>query len=496
MRKIKISLIVLTVILLTFYVLEQGVNYMLSQKINEFKEQNKTVELYYKSIHYQLLFNQLTAEGISFKSYEKGINFSSNKVEIVGFRLLKFLTNDAISFSDVLIDKSVFEIKPPVKPKDDKTSTPPKISLDIDCLNLNNTEVVFINTTNDTKHKALVTGTLTHFELNDKTLQQSIPFGYEKFDFEVTDLYSDLSHLEYLKLEKLKYENTQLTLSNLLIKSKGSPEEHASKLVEEKEYLDLFFDEIQMADFTFKNYQETVLLQSKNIVFDGLNLNFFRDKRVKDNTVYKPLYSESINKLKAIVDFPEIKIKNGKVVYSMLMDDESQKGDLLFDDIDGVISVSNIKDHEVLTLEANGVFMKESALHLDVEFTDVSKNKFVSNGSLKNFKTESINSFLYKVLNIELEGEIDALYFDIEGNNIASRGDVKMRYDDLKLKTDRYNFLAKALSAVGNLVIKNSSEHKKDHFREAKIKQDRVQTKSLFNFLWISIRDGILKVLA
>ena len=89
------------------------------------------------------------------------------------------------------------------------------------------------------------------------------------------------------------------------------------------------------------------------------------------------------------------------------------------------------------------------------------------------------------------------MYFTFYGNNIASKGEMKMKYDDFEFKILRQNSfkINKVLTAIGNIFINDGSNTNSNGFRFGEINAERDTTKSFFNYLWINVKSGVVNTL-
>ena len=91
------------------------------------------------------------------------------------------------------------------------------------------------------------------------------------------------------------------------------------------------------------------------------------------------------------------------------------------------------------------------------------------------------------------------MYFTISGDEHVANGDVKMRYNDFKFKVLEKNGLKinKVLTFIGNLFIDDGSKTDENGYRYGDIENvKRNQNKSFFNYLWISLQEGLLHLLS
>src|SRR5690606_22311625 len=106
--------------------------------------------------------------------------------------------------------------------------------------------------------------------------------------------------------------------------------------------------------------------------------------------------------------------------------------------------------------------------------------------------------FMEPNLNVQLNGEVNKTYFTINGNDHTSLIDLKLQYDHFNIAILKQNGKEKNkfLSAVVNLFVSKDSNNKSNEFRHGNAKDvERDKTKSVFNYLWINIKAGLLNAM-
>jgi hypothetical protein len=123
---------------------------------------------------------------------------------------------------------------------------------------------------------------------------------------------------------------------------------------------------------------------------------------------------------------------------------------------------------------------------------------FEFQAEIDNLHASYMNQFMEPNLNILLEGELYKTYFTISGTDNTSNIDFKIKYDafDVNILKDGGKDKKELLSKVVNIFISKDSESSKKTFKEAS-RHDiaRHKTKSVFNFIWISARAGLIKAM-
>ena len=109
-------------------------------------------------------------------------------------------------------------------------------------------------------------------------------------------------------------------------------------------------------------------------------------------------------------------------------------------------------------------------------------------------KANQMNQFMEPNLNIRLDGELLKTYFTIDGNTNVSNIDLKTKYENFDVIVLKENGKEKNkfLSGLINLFVSKDSNDQSDNFRKASVQNVvRIKHKSVFNFIWISIRAGL-----
>jgi len=292
-------------------------------------------------------------------------------------------------------------------------------------------------------------------------------------------------------------DKSNILALQLKLETKYGKQELSKFLKSEKDHVSLTIPKFEIKEFFFNSLDSTNIIGAQYIFIQQAKLNLFRDKAVADNAKYKSLYSEKIRNLRFKINFLKVVFENSNFNYEQLSKNSQISGNLYFTNINASASFSNLEHKKnQIQFSAKGDFMDKAQVILETDFNSFTSDAFTASGSVKKFEARTIQKFLEKTQRIRLEGRIDEMYFNLSGNNTHSNGTVKMKYSDLKLevlKKDRIQ-VNTLLTAVGNLFLKNEEENSKEYqYGEIDIKRD--QTKSFFNFLWISLRDGLKDVL-
>lgn len=111
-------------------------------------------------------------------------------------------------------------------------------------------------------------------------------------------------------------------------------------------------------------------------------------------------------------------------------------------------------------------------------------------GLLKNVSSEKVNPVSKPLMNVETNGHLKEVRFTFNGNRESGSGTFAIDYEGLKV--DMYKKDGKKknklMTAIGNLLVKNDS---KGELKEVQVSVPRGKDKSVFNFLWKFIQEGL-----
>ena len=125
------------------------------------------------------------------------------------------------------------------------------------------------------------------------------------------------------------------------------------------------------------------------------------------------------------------------------------------------------------------------------------EDRFVFKTSVDNFDASQINDFTVHTVGLSLEGEINQIYFTISGDDNSSQTDIRLKYEDFKV--EMLNDKSKNkwfISTIANIFVKkNSKKNGNLEFQKGSATTQRDKQKSFFNFIWISLKDALIKAI-
>ena len=466
------------------------------------------IKLEYSQVTTSILTGSVELDSLSARLFNSDKNLIStlntNKLKVSGLNLWQLMFNATVSVNTIIFENpnlQYYQKEQELPQKEiatdntfDKIIRVDEISIINGNLKVYESNDAILLTSIDS-----INFTLNKLSSDANKLKEKIPFNYKDFQLKAKQLFFNLSNYEELKVETLAIENNKLNLKNLAIAPKYTKEELSTKIVVERDYFDLHIPEltINKLNLGFTNNRFFVTADTSNITKP--NLIVYRDKRVADDLTIKKMYSKMLRDLTFNLAFSEVKINEGYMSYAERVEDTDKAGKIFFNTINAnLTNLSNTYKEGLKTvISVNSQFMGKSPMRLDISF-DVNNKQdyFLASGQFKNFNAEIANTFFKSNLNAKAEGEIEQIYFTFNGNNVGSKGDLKMKYDEFKFEIlNKNNKVNKFLTAIGNLFINDGSKTDKDGYRHGEIKVERNTTKSFFNYLWINVQDGLISTL-
>ncbi|AUS06615.1 hypothetical protein [Pseudotamlana carrageenivorans] len=343
------------------------------------------------------------------------------------------------------------------------------------------------------------------FKLNVKDVSHKadkknrIPVTFHDFDIVADSIQLNVGDWDRLFIAKAQLKQHTSVLKAVQLKTKYSKKELSKHIKTERDHFNLGVDSIVINEVDFGFKQDTIFYFTTNKTeLHHLDFEIYRDKLVGDDPTIKSLYSKTLRELNFDINVKELQVLNGKITYEERVHSSGVPGEIFFTDFNATMSNINNTyaegDKTVVNITTN--FMDEAPLKAYSDFDINNKNdRFIFKAELGSFHVEKLNQFLVPNLNVKFEGVLHKTYFTIDGTTNHSSIDLITDFDGLRIDVLRKHERKKNkfLSAIANIFVKKTTENGDNVFAEAKrhdIKRDK--TKSVFNFLWLNVKEGLL----
>lgn len=336
--------------------------------------------------------------------------------------------------------------------------------------------------------------------LNEETLEQKIPFNYQSYSVVCDSAFYHIDAFYKVTLKKLSTTDTALNITNLKLVPKFSRQEFVQMIPKEKDLYTISAEDLSIKRMEWKFENDIFSFKTDAIVINTLDANIYRGKMPEDDLSKKKLYNSLLRELPFNLKVGRLQIINSKVVYEEEKSFKEGAGKLSFTDFDmTVLNLQSGYKKEKLAdtkIKVKCIFMKESELDVDWSFNVMDETDgFKIKGNIFNFDAAEMEYFTKPYMNVIVKGDLDQVYFNFAGNDFSNKGDFALKYDDLKVEIFRNKErqkINKFLSAVANLFIKDDSG---EELKSTTIEVVCTQEKSFYNLLWISIAEGLKKLL-
>jgi hypothetical protein len=508
----------------------------------EYAIRNKTQGLY--KVHYDsleldeinghlsvssftLMYDSIKYEQLKKENKEPSIilNISIPQIRIVGVETPRALIDKEISGRHVTLINPVIEILYTNAGKDSTRNIPDKEIYEqiLGNLNLIKFDSVVISGAEITT-KNLKTGkTLVHFQnvsisllkvavdsisSTDTTrilFAKEINFDCEKFAWQSRNkLYN--YQVDSLALHSA---TSDISIKNFSVLPQAKEDEFVRKFSFQTDRFDFSIRNIQLRNVNF--YQLTKELINADSLFIGsASFKIYRDRTIPaDNKNRVGTYPQQV-----LQDIPvQIDIKKGiaRNVFLEYKEKSSithQSGKVRLWSSVSISNITNNKEsianNDLMVFDIQSRLLNKVPLSVRWAFhlNNAADGRFDIRGKLGpadatvfNVLAEPMGPARFK------SGNIKSLEFDLTGNNYKMRGTVKLLYDDLhvsllKKDDDSIHFKSKkVISLFANMKIKNKNPDDKDKpARVATIDFQRDTHRSIFNFAWKSLFEGIKEV--
>jgi len=345
--------------------------------------------------------------------------------------------------------------------------------------------------------------------MNEETLKKPIPVSFS--DFTLDTKHFSLKALEYYDIYtsnvNFNIDDTSLVIDNFRLEPKYSKKEYNKLIKFQNDWFSISTDKIVLYGLNLKELELNDIFRINSIDIINPGIEIYRDKRIPEPPFkYKPLIASIIKKIPFAISVDTVLIKNGKLVYEEMHDLTDFPGEVDFDSLYiSVYNVTNdsqkIEKNPVLQVNLSSLLMGEGNLKSDIRFyLNSPRDYFTVKGKLDSISGFAFNKITKNLLLVQIcMGDIYSAEFEFTANDNVSKGQMTIFYDNLKVEVfnpKHDNKKSKARSFIANSVIKKKNLPGDPKFRTGTIYFERIKNKALPNYLWHSLKTGIISTIA
>ncbi|MEL1243636.1 hypothetical protein AAEO56_05140 [Flavobacterium sp. DGU11] len=504
LKKIAIGILAL---LLLVIVGSYGVSYWISQKLPSIirNEKDFPYNVSYEDLDVDLLSGSFTMKNAYIApkdsleaKLQEGAYGKIKSISVERFNLWALLKDNRIKVKKVIIDTPDVTLYPRKKKYNPNEDLKPfKNAITTGSVEIRHGNFRMLDTLKGYTLKASdINFELFNIKIDSVTLDENIPVRYRDYKFSCDSLFYRVDGFYNITADKFTSSDSAIAITNFKLVPKQDRVQFTKMMPKEKDQFAIVAEKINVpnADWGFIN--DTLYVHSPEMVLEKVNANIYRNKLPKDDPTRKKLYSEMLRGLKFDLRVDKLLLKNSVITYEEQIDFKRPPAKVSFSKFYATVSniYSPVRKEKlpVTTIDVQCLFMKSTPLKVKWSFNTLdTSDSFTITGHLQNIRSEEVNPVSKPLMSVTTSGDLNEINFTFNGNRERATGDFSINYDDLKVEiydTDDLKKKKKLVSAIGNLLIKNDS---KGQLKKVHIGVDRSKDKSVFNFLWKFVQEGL-----
>jgi len=326
-----------------------------------------------------------------------------------------------------------------------------------------------------------------NFEITDVSIDSlkvtnPLPFEFSTFKIRVGSLYGDLGELYRIEVDSFASSNNTLLIDNLKLSPSVTKKEFESKIEVEQDYITAAVDSIRMDRASWSFSGDNLLIAADNLELSQANINFYRNKELPDNTKTKQLYSKLLRELPFLLNINNLTILDTNLTIEEHRPNKEDTGQIYIREIYGKgqhLSNFNYEEDEIpFQIQMTAKFFDNADLEANFSLLVKDPNDaYHLTGALRKFDMSKMNAFTVPNMGVGIEGYLNEIVFDIQGNDDLAKGSISTSYEDLKIAVYNQNLKKRKLvSAAGNWIVKGEIKNE-----SVDVEVERNKEKSMFN---------------
>jgi hypothetical protein len=459
-------------------------------------------ELSFKNADYSSVNRSFHFKDIHFVADEKNMFFDVPQLDVAGLDVALLVREGQVSLDSLLIETPTGVTLPS---KSTAVSNSFHAPIAINHISINDISWNYRDTKNE-QDINLNNGYLIidKFESSDTLTLKNIREKIGKLSFEAGPFEMSLPENYTLSLKKYRFDHPEnkLQLNDIQLTSGYTPKEYSQVIEEQRDWFDVGIEKIMVNKIDVEEMISNGSYSAENMTFDGLDALIYRDKGVPfPEDQVRSLPQENIRNISQTFQVDTINV-NGRIRYQEKPDDYFTHGVISFDQLNAsLLNVGNadIARNENMLLTATGKLMEVGRFDVRGAFNmNAQDEEFSLSGSIQEFPLDSMNQMLGPVANVNIKsGYAKELYFNFSANDTLARGDMRFRYDDLKIqilnaKTHDTQGLGQGIKTffANTFVVKSKNPSYLLFLRKGTIFQERDTSRAIFNYWGKSLLSG------
>lgn len=507
----KIIIAIVSIIILVI-ILNYGVSYYITQKLPSIihAEKDFPYNISYEDLDINLLSGSLTIHNAAIapkgnmasEVNRSGVYGLVKKIKVEHFNLWALLRKDRINVKRIIIDTPEITLYDRKKKynMDDDLVKPFKNTINTQSIELTKGKFIMLDSVEKIKLKSQnIALEFNNIKVDSTTIKNNLPVKYSTYSLKCDSLFYQISSMYHLSAGKLATTDSTLTIDDFRFIPELSKVQFARTIPKEKDQYRVSINKVTIPKSDWGFFRDTLYVHAPKVTLDNVNANIYRPKMPADDFTTKKLYSQLLRELKFDLKIDTLLLKDSFLQYEEQLEYSKPAAKVSFSKfyatISNLYSPVNKSDFPVTMLDVQCLFMKSASLKVNWTFKIMDESDaFTIKGNLQNVKSKVIDPVAKPLMNITTTGDLNKVIFTFNGNRNTSNGTFAIDYDDLKVELYKKDGKKKneLMSAVGNMLVKNDS---KGNLKQTDVSVERVKHKSVFNFLWRFLQEGLKKTL-
>lgn len=301
---------------------------------------------------------------------------------------------------------------------------------------------------------------------------------------------------------RFNYPENNVQLNNIQLKSSLSAQTYSARLEKQQDWFDVSIRHADIKRIGLEDWISGKCYSVGKLELRGVDALIYRDKGVPfPEDQVRDLPQKTFRELKIPFQVDSIHF-NGSIRYQEKPSNYYTHGELSIDALDAhITNVGNhaLKADEVMKLTANGKLMNAGSFQVNAGFNMTADDeRFTFKGIVKDFPLDSMNTLLGPIGNVNIKSGIAReVGFDFVANNRVARGEMRFRYDDLKVqflnqKTHDTKGLGQGIKTffANTFVVKNKNPSLVLFLRKGTIFHERDTSRAIFNYWGKALLSG------
>lgn len=514
-HKILIPVIIALTLAIVVASVHMGVQQWLNKQLPELlnKNPNRKYNISYTSANLNMFQQNLTINGIEISELTDTLSQSSIQIKqfkVNSLQLKKLFLNKEIVTQELVAEHPVFNIivrQNKAHQKEEKINeiwTDVFTRLSIKNLEIKNATALLSNDKDTVPALSIenINLKVKGFNVDTTTLKNPLPLHFSSLSANCENTQIQVDTIGLLLIKYIHLTDHSVTLRQSSLIPNLSKTEFRETNRAKDDWLSFDMDRLQMNNFSWAFDSSGVpCFKASSFQLDSMVLHALKDKRYPlEHNGCKPLLAEIFRSLPLKFQLDSFRIINSAVFAETRPETNDTTGVAIFDNLyaSGYNLHNNSEIMQDTEFDILCRFMNEARLeaHYVMDVND-EQNRFSLTGSLTNLSTKSVNKILQPLADIETAGQLYGIDFNVWADNKQSTGTVDFEYNHLKIKINSRNSSKKnlILSALSNLALRGSNIRSDRNFRQGEIQFTRDTSKSIFGYVWDSVKDGLMNTL-